>query len=179
VEVEAFSVAAHAHYLGKVMTMKATTPEGREIVLLNIPDWDFAWQEQYTFKHRVKLPKGTRLETKLIYDNSATNPRNPTSPPVRVKWGPMSTDEMGSITLHVVATREEETEVLRDALRNHSADMVIDRALRRPRSNQIVKAMLERFDKDKDGQIDSEERPELRDFIKEKGWLPGGLNNTF
>ncbi len=179
VDVEAFSVAAHAHYLGKVMTMKATLPEGREMVLLKIPDWDFAWQEQYSFKQRVKLPKGTRLESELIYDNSATNPRNPTSPPMRVKWGPMSTDEMGSVTLHVVAAREEDTAVLRDTLKDHSADMVIDRALTRPKSNQVVKAMLERFDKNNDSQIDSEERPGLRSFIKERGWLPGGLNNSF
>jgi len=179
VDVEAFSVAAHAHYLGKVMTMKATPPDGREVVLLKIPDWDFAWQEQYTFKQRVKLPKGTRLETELIYDNSATNPRNPTSPPMRIKWGPMSTDEMGSVTLHVVAAREEDTAALRDALKDHSADMVIDRALTRPKSNQMVKAMLERFDKNGDSQIDSEERPDLRGFIKERGWLPGGLNNSF
>jgi hypothetical protein len=179
VDVEAFSVAAQAHYLGKVMTMKAMSPEGRELVLLRIPDWDFAWQEQYGFRQRVKLPKGTRLETELIYDNSATNPRNPTSPPVRVKWGPMSTDEMGSVTLHVVAAPEEDTGVLRNALKDHSADKVIDRALKRPKTNQIVKAMLERYDKNGDGQIDVEERPDLRGFIKDQGWLPGGLNNSF
>jgi len=179
VDVEAFSIAAHAHYLGKVMTMKATLPDGREQILLKIPDWDFAWQEQFTFKQRVKLPKGTRLETELVYDNSATNPRNPTSPPVRVKWGPMSTDEMGSITVHVVAVREEDTAALRDALREHAAEMVIDRALKRSNRPPMVKAMLERFDKNGDGQLDADERPALRDFIKNSGALPGGLNNTF
>lgn len=179
VEVEAFSVAPHAHYLGKTMTMKARFSDGREQVLLRIPEWDFAWQEQYGFKQRVTLPKGTRLETELVYDNSADNPRNPTSPPVRVRWGPMSTDEMGSITLHVVAAREEDTAVLEEALKDHIADLVIDRALQRPRGNQIVKAMLLRFDRNGDGDIDAEERPELRNFIKSQGWLPGGLNNSF
>jgi len=179
VDVEAFSVAAHAHYLGKVMTMKATLPDGHELVMLRIPDWDFAWQEQYSFKQNVKLPKGTRLDTELIYDNSAANPRNPTSPPVRVKWGPMSTDEMGSITLHVVAAREEDTAKLRDALKDVVADRVIDRALARPRNNRTVKAMLDRFDTNGDSQIDAAERPELRGFIKDRGWLPGGLNNSF
>jgi len=177
VDVEAFSTAAHTHYLGKAMTMKAKLPDGHELVLLRIPDWDFAWQEQYTFKQRVKLPKGTRLESEISYDNSATNPRNPTSPPVRVKWGPTSTDEMGSITLHVVAAREEETAQLRDLLKEHSADMVIDRAVTRTRRGQMVKALFERFDKNGDGQIGDEERSGLRNFIKNSEWLPG--NNTF
>jgi hypothetical protein len=51
--------------------------------------------------------------------------------------------------------------------------------LQRPRGNQIVKAMLLRFDRNGDGDIDAEERPELRNFIKSQGWLPGGLNNSF
>lgn len=179
VAVEAFGIAAHAHYLGKVMTMKAILPDGQERVLLKIPDWDFAWQEQYTFKQRVKLPQGTRLETEISYDNSATNPHNPNAPPVRVKWGPGSTDEMGSITVQVVAAREEDTAALREELRSHAADMVIDRAATRPKRGAMVKAMFERFDKNNDGQLQSEERQELRDFIKHSGWLPGGLNNTF
>lgn len=179
VDVEAFAVAAHAHYLGKEMTMKAVLPTGQQLVLLRMPDWDFAWQEQYTFKHHLKLPKGTRLETEMVYDNSATNPRNPTSPPVRVKWGPASKDEMGSITLQVVAAREEETAALREVLKDHAADMVIDRAAARTKRAGLVKAMFDRFDKNGDGQLQEEERPELRRFIKQSEWLPGGLNNTF
>jgi len=177
VEVEAFAVAAHAHYLGKIMKMKATFPDGKELVLLKMPDWDFAWQEQYTFKDRVRLPKGTRVESEIRYDNSASNPRNPNSPPIRVKWGPASTDEMGSITLQVVPTRDEETAQLRESLRDHSADMVIERALNRPRRGQMVQAMFDRFDKNGDGQVDANERPELRSFIKNSDWLPA--NNSF
>ena len=45
------------------------------------------------------------------YDNSAANPRNLISPQGRVKPGPASTDEMGSIALHVVPARETEVEV--------------------------------------------------------------------
>ena len=179
VDVEAFAIAAHAHYLGKEMTMKAVLPDGKEMILLRMPDWDFAWQEQYSFKDRVKLPKGTRLETVMTYDNSATNPRNPTSPPVRVKWGPASKDEMGSITLQVVAVREAETAALREVLKDHTADMVIDRAATHTRRAAMVKAICERFDKNGDGQLQPEERPELREFIKRSEWLPGGLNNTF
>jgi hypothetical protein len=59
--VEAFAVSAHAHYLGKQLRMTATLPEGETLDLLNIPDWDFSWQEQYQFEEFIKLPGGTKL----------------------------------------------------------------------------------------------------------------------
>ena len=179
VEARGFAISAHAHYLAKVMTMKATLPDGHEQVLLNIPDWDFAWQEQYSFKNRLTLPKGTRIDVSLIYDNSAANPHNPVSPPVRVRWGPMSNDEMGSITLQVVPAREEEVAELRNALRNHSANMVINRALENPKPSPMIKAMLQRFDKNADGKLDDEERSALLGFVQASGFLPGHLNNSF
>ena len=131
------------------------------------------------FKERVRLPKGTRLETELVYDNSASNPRNPTSPPVRVKWGLASTDEMGSVTLHLMPAKEGEVETLRDGLKDHSTDMVIDRALARPTQGQMVKKLIQRFDKNGDSQIDDAERPELKRFIRGTDWVPGNLNNSF
>ena len=179
VDAKGFAIAAHAHYLAKVMTLKATLPNGREQVLLNIPDWDFAWQEQYNFKDRVTLPKGTRLDVSLIYDNSAANPHNPTTPPVRVRWGPMSNDEMGSITLHVVPAREEDVAELRNVLRNHSANMVIDRALANPKPPAMVKTMMERFDTNGDGKLDEKERSALLGFVQATGLVPGHLNNSF
>jgi len=178
VDAEAFAISPHAHYLAKTMTMKARLPGGEEMTLLRIPDWDFAWQEHYMFKERVKLPQGTRLETELVYDNSANNPRNPASPPVRVKWGLASTNEMGSVTLHLMPSKEAEVEPLRDALKDHALDMVIDRAVKRPQG-AIVKNLIERYDKNQNGKIDEEERTELRRFIRNADWLPGSLNNSF
>jgi hypothetical protein len=103
VDVKAFAVGAHAHYLGKQMHLTATLPNGQIKKLLWINDWDFAWQDQYQFKEFVALPKGTRLDVKITYDNSAENPRNPSSPPKQVRWGEGSFDEMGSMSLAVVA----------------------------------------------------------------------------
>lgn len=181
VDVEGFGIAAHAHYLGKVFTMKAVLPDQKELILLRMPDWDFAWQEQYNFQQWVKLPKGTRLETEIVYDNSATNPRNPTSPPVRVRWGTGSTDEMGSITLQVIPVREEEAKILREELRGHAADLLIDRVGKTGagRRGNWAKAMFDQFDKNRDGELGEDERLPLRNFIKQSPFLPGGLNNTF
>ncbi|MBO0799353.1 MAG: hypothetical protein J2P31_11085, partial [Blastocatellia bacterium] len=102
VDVKAFGVTAHAHYLGRQMKMTAHFPDGQTRTLLWISDWDFAWQDQYQFKEFISLPKGTRLNVRITYDNSADNPRNPSSPPKRVRWGEGSTDEMGGISLQVV-----------------------------------------------------------------------------
>ena len=86
IAVEAFAISAHAHYLGKHLQMTATLPTGKQLNLLDIPDWDFSWQEQYQFRDFIKLPKGTRLDSMVVWDNSAANPNNPTVPPVRVRW---------------------------------------------------------------------------------------------
>lgn len=119
IDVEAFGVGAHAHYLGKSMTLTATLPDGEKRTILSIPDWDFAWQEQYRFADYVKLPKGTRLHARITYDNSKDNPRNPSDPPARVHFGEESTDEMGSVSLLTLAAEESELPVLQDAYRSH------------------------------------------------------------
>ncbi|WP_373650212.1 cytochrome c [Schlesneria sp. DSM 10557] len=119
VDVEAFGVGAHAHYLGKSMTLTATLPDGTRRTILSIPDWDFAWQEQYRFAEFAKLPKGTRLHSRITYDNSKDNPRNPSDPPARVHFGEESTDEMGSISLMTLAADESELPLLQSAYRTH------------------------------------------------------------
>jgi hypothetical protein len=116
IDVEAFSVSAHAHYLGKSMKLTATLPSGEVKTLLWIKDWDFAWQDGYMFSDFVALPKGTRLDGLVTWDNSAENLRNPASPPVRVKWGEASNEEMGSVTLDMRARDASETAALATAL---------------------------------------------------------------
>ncbi|MDB6053680.1 MAG: hypothetical protein JWN25_1203 [Verrucomicrobiales bacterium] len=179
IDVEAFAISSHAHYLGKVMTMTAVLPDGKEKLLLKIPDWDFAWQEQYTFKNRVPLPKGTRLDVVMSYDNSANNPKNPANPPVRVRWGPRSNDEMGSIGLQVVAAKETEAPILRAGLKDHVTDILIDRAIKEPKRIALVDALFKQFDKNENGKIDDDERPALRTFIQNSPIFPPQLNNTF
>lgn len=116
VDVIAYSAGAHAHYVGREMKATATLPDGTTKPLLWIPDWDFAWQDRYNYKTPVTLPKGTRVDVRLRYDNSADNPRNPSNPPKRVQWGEQSFDEMGSVTLQVVAVHKEDEPALQQAL---------------------------------------------------------------
>jgi hypothetical protein len=61
----------------------------------------------------VALPRGTELELVGIYDNSADNPRNPNSPPGRVRLGPASTDEMIGCHIQVLPDRPQDSTVFR------------------------------------------------------------------
>jgi uncharacterized protein (TIGR03437 family) len=104
-DIDAVSVAAHAHYLAKESKLTATLPTGEVRILLWIRAWDFNWQDTYIFKDLVHLPKGTRLDGELVYDNSDNNPRNPHTPAQRVTWGEQSTDEMGALIMNVVPSQ--------------------------------------------------------------------------
>ncbi|HVG72345.1 MAG TPA: hypothetical protein VM819_15630 [Vicinamibacterales bacterium] len=108
VDVRIFLTQPHAHYLGKEFKATATLPDGTERPLLWIQDWDFNWQDGYNYKQPVVLPKGTRIDVRITYDNSASNPRNPSNPPKRVWWGEESTDEMGSVSFGLIPVRKED-----------------------------------------------------------------------
>ena len=112
VDVRVFSAMAHAHYLGKEMKATATLPDGTTQPLLWIQDWDFNWQDRYTYKQPLLLPKGTRIDVRITYDNSADNPRNPSNPPRRVLWGEQSFDEMGGVGLELITVRPEDEAAL-------------------------------------------------------------------
>ncbi len=105
VDVKVYFANPHAHYLAKEFKATATLPDGSTKPLLWIQDWDFNWQDGYNYKQPVILPKGTRIDVRITYDNSATNPRNPSNPPQRVWWGEQSTDEMGTIGFGLIPVR--------------------------------------------------------------------------
>jgi dipeptidyl aminopeptidase/acylaminoacyl peptidase/mono/diheme cytochrome c family protein len=96
-DVRLYVASAHAHYLAREMKAIATLPDGSTRPLLWIDDWDFNWQDSYVYKTPIALPKGTRIDTTITYDNSVDNPRNPINPPRRAMWGEQSFDEMGGI----------------------------------------------------------------------------------
>jgi len=134
VDVRAFSIGAHAHYLGKEMKLTAAFPDGALRTLLWIKDWDFSWQERYRFEDFVALPKGTRLDVEISWDNSAANKRNPSRPPARVTWGEESNDEMGSVGLQLVAAHPGDLPELQRAY----AEFVRSAAISRPGLRQLI-----------------------------------------
>lgn len=97
IDVDLLAVYPHAHYIGKQFDAWATLPNGTRVPLIRILDWDINWQAVYDYKTPIPLPKGTRLEMRITYDNSVQNPRNPNHPPKLVIAGNRSQDEMGHV----------------------------------------------------------------------------------
>jgi hypothetical protein len=89
-----FAVFPHSHLLGKSMLNYAVKPGIDTIPLINIPAWDFEWQDYYVYKNLVKIPSGYRLFSKHVFDNTTSNINNPSSPPVNVFPGTGTKDEM-------------------------------------------------------------------------------------
>lgn len=84
----------HMHYLGKSFEVYVVTPTGDTIRLINIPEWDFRWQELYRFKKPVRIPRGSTICMKGTYDNTKDNPMNPSNPPKLVfSTGSMKSDD--------------------------------------------------------------------------------------
>jgi len=130
VAVEMFGARGHAHYLCREMKMIAVLPDGSTKGLLWIKDWDFSWQDSYFYKTPLRLPKGTKVDVTLVYDNSDRNPRNPKNPAQRVRWGCESFDEMGSMTLLVAAPTGADREALRAAEVQHFRQQLAGRLRR-------------------------------------------------
>ena len=102
VDVEVLAIYPHAHYLGQALRAYAELPDGTTEPLIHIPDWDFHWQDEYRYTQPVRLPAGTTIVMRYLYDNSAANRFNLHSPPQRVRFGPQATDEMAELLLQVI-----------------------------------------------------------------------------
>ncbi|MBV9339522.1 MAG: cytochrome c [Acidobacteria bacterium] len=92
-DVIALAYTGHMHFRGKSMVVEAIYPDGGHEVIMNIPHYDFRWQETYFLKHQFLMPKGTKLVTTAYFDNSSNNPQNP-DPSKAVRWGEPSNEEM-------------------------------------------------------------------------------------
>ena len=132
VDMDAVGVGAHAHYLGKKLKLTATLPNGETKTMLTIGDWDFAWQDRYFFQQAVPLPKGTRLDAEVHWDNSAENPHNPSSPPIPVTWGEQSKDEMGSVSLIGVPHEQKDYAAFRADLETRTRTAARQRLMKDP-----------------------------------------------
>ncbi len=108
VDVDLHAVQPHAHYRLRHLVGVAALPDGTSIPLIEIKDWDFRWQHVYRYTQPIALPKGTRVSMHYVYDNSASNPRNPQLPPQRVYWGQRSFDEMGDLWFQFVTRTDED-----------------------------------------------------------------------
>jgi hypothetical protein len=92
--VDLVAIAPHMHLLGKDMTVEAWLPFLQRKQLIRIDDWDFHWQGVYNYQKPIRLPIGTILTLTAHFDNSVNNPENPSNPPIAVRFGERTVDEM-------------------------------------------------------------------------------------
>lgn len=92
-DMEIHSIAPHMHYRGKSFRFEVTYPNGSREILLDVPRYDFNWQNVYRFATPRLMPEGTLLRCVAEFDNSEANPSNP-DPTVDVRWGEQTWQEM-------------------------------------------------------------------------------------
>lgn len=101
------STSPHMHLLGtRLKTVKVAT-DGTEECMVDIPNWDFNWQQGYAFREgeEVVVMPGERIRLECTYDNSAANQpvvNGEQLEPKRVRWGEGTLDEMCLNTLTFV-----------------------------------------------------------------------------
>jgi hypothetical protein len=83
----------HMHLRGAAAEYTAFYPDGRSEVLLSVPRYDYNWQLAYEYPVPRTLPAGTRIEVKMVFDNSTNNLSNP-DPAKAIRFGLETTAEM-------------------------------------------------------------------------------------
>jgi peroxiredoxin len=88
-----YALIPHMHLRGKAFRFVAAYPDGRTEILLDVPKYDFNWQNIYQLTKPRLMPKGSALRCVAHYDNSDNNLANP-DPTKPVHFGEQTWDEM-------------------------------------------------------------------------------------
>jgi hypothetical protein len=82
-----WGVAPHMHRLGQRATVQIAHADGSNTCLIDIPEWDFDWQQFYFLSEPRGgvVSKGDKLRFSCTFDNNTSQ---------AVEWGDGTTDEM-------------------------------------------------------------------------------------
>jgi hypothetical protein len=86
----------------------ANYPAGSSEILLDVPRYDFNWQNTYGLIEPKVLPAGTEIRCLAAYDNSDANLANP-NPLTPVMWGDQTWQEMMVGSLAVSSAEQDFT----------------------------------------------------------------------
>jgi len=90
-DVTLVGLMPHMHVRGKSATFYLDYADGHTETILDVPRYDFNWQQWYDTS--IKVPKGTKLRVIAHYDNSPNNKFNP-DPSKTVYYGDQTWEEM-------------------------------------------------------------------------------------
>ncbi len=88
-----YALRPHMHYRGRAFRFTVVYPDQTRETLMNVPNYNFAWQPTYRLAEPKLIPAGSRIITDGTFDNSKFNAYNP-DPTVMAKGGPQSWEEM-------------------------------------------------------------------------------------
>jgi thiol-disulfide isomerase/thioredoxin len=183
-----YSAFPHAHYRGAASYLTLRYPDGKEKLLLALPKYDFNWQRDYPFAEPVKVPAGSILIARYVYDNSKRNPANP-DPKRTVPWGDQSFDEMLYTSFRyrwVDETSDDrkpdyDKQLLADRLfgmMDDDIDGKLAKAELRGQTGERMKAAFSFIDTDKDGFIEPAEMRAVAGRVGPRGGAPAAQGNT-
>jgi mono/diheme cytochrome c family protein len=111
------SAFMHQHVLGKSTSIELIREDGTELMLLDIRDWDFDWQDEYVFEDEVIMYPEDKLRLTCTWDNSAANQQFVNArqlAPQYVEFGEGTVDEMCVNYFYVTRAKEEDLEEYQD-----------------------------------------------------------------
>lgn len=92
IDLEFFGGGPHLHRLGKEISVHRRPPGAEDFeCLMDIPAWDFNYQEIYFLEEPVVIRDGDEVSLRCVYDNSESNPYATGD---WVHWGDATGDEM-------------------------------------------------------------------------------------
>lgn len=94
--VRLVEILPHMHTRGTSIRVELNPASDAEVVLIDIPRWDFHWQGSYQFVDPVEIRAGDYIKLTCIWDNS----REPQ--PRYIVWGEGTQDEMCLVLLTFV-----------------------------------------------------------------------------
>lgn len=92
--ISLIAIIPHMHLIGTRMKVYAVGIHNPDTIKLIDDNWNFHWQDVYTFPKMVKLKGGYILWAEGTYDNTAQNQDNPFNPPQDIFEGKATYNEM-------------------------------------------------------------------------------------
>ncbi|MBZ0297340.1 MAG: monooxygenase [Anaerolineae bacterium] len=94
--IVAAGIFGHMHELGKSLRIELNpdTPDAQ--LLLDIPEWDFHWQDRYQFAEPITIQAGDVVRLTCVWDNTESET------PRYIVWGEGTGDEMCFATVMMV-----------------------------------------------------------------------------
>ena len=106
-DVEMLGLFSHMHLRGKSFRYTLQVAGNPDEVVLDVPEYDFNWQNAYNLQTPRTIRKGSRMSCVAHFDNSENNLANP-DPDEVVRWGDQTWEEMMIGYFDVAVPREQE-----------------------------------------------------------------------